>query len=77
MKYTPSEASKLIRTLKEKHEALERRERQTREFTAAIQEDIESVRPVYDYLQTQEMLKELEKKIRRVKHAVAGAGWQK
>lgn len=65
MKYTPSEASKLIRTLKEKHEALERRERQTREFTAAIQEDIESVRPVYDYLQTQEMLKELEKKIRR------------
>jgi len=70
VKYTPSEASKLIRTLKEKHEALERRERQTREFTAAIQEDIESVRPVYDYLQTQEMLKELEKKIRRVKHAV-------
>ena len=36
VKYTPSEASKLIRTLKEKHEALERRERQTREFTAAI-----------------------------------------
>lgn len=70
MKYTPSEASKLLRTLKDEHEALERRERQTREFTAAIQEDIESVRPVYDYQQTQEKLKELEEKIRRVKHAV-------
>lgn len=70
MRYTPSEASKLLRTLKDEHEALERRERQTCEFTAAIQEDTGSVRPAYDYREMQNRLKELEEKIRRVKHAV-------
>ena len=33
-------------------------------------EDVESVRPAYDYADTQKKLTELEQRIRRVKHAI-------
>lgn len=70
MKYTSAEAAKLLRKLKEEQAALLLKEERSREFVAAVGEEIESVRPVYDYQNTQELLKELERKIRVVKHAI-------
>ena len=45
MKYTSSEAAKLLRTLNEEYDALRYKEGQTCEFVAAVGEDIETVRP--------------------------------
>ena len=70
MKYTSAEAAKLLRSLNEEHETLIMRENQSKSFVAALTEDIESVRPEYDYAATQSMLEENERKIRIVKHAI-------
>ena len=39
-------------------------------FLAAVGEDPETLRPDYDYREVQEKLSEMEKKIRRIRHAV-------
>ena len=70
MKYTSAEAAKLLRTLNEEHAALLSREEASKSFVAAISEDIESVRPDYNYDQTAELLRENERKVRIVKHAI-------
>ena len=70
MKYTSAEAAKLLRSLNEEHDTLLYRENQSKSFVAAHSEDIESVRPEYDYESTQQMLEETERKIRVVKHAI-------
>lgn len=70
MKYSSAEAAKLLRKLNEEVENLEDQEVRTRQFNAAIGEDIESVRPAYDYTDTQRKLDELQAKIRTVKHAL-------
>ena len=56
MKYTSSEANKLLKQLKQEHDYLTTMEMQSREFNAAMGEDVESVRPAYDYAGTQEAL---------------------
>ena len=70
MKYTSAEAAKLLRQLNEDYSAVLTMEAQSREFLASVGEDVESVRPAYDYNQIQAQLEELEKKIRIVKHAI-------
>ena len=70
MKYTSAEAAKILRQLNEDYNALCRMESQSMDFVAALNEDIESVRPVYDYSETQKKLADLEDKIRIVKHAI-------
>ena len=70
MKYTSAEAAKLLRRLNEEHDALLELERQSASFVAAVSEDIESVRPKYDFVATQAKLAEIEAKIRKVKHAL-------
>ncbi len=70
MKYTSAEAAKLLRKLNEEKTALELKEEKSNIFVAAVGEDIESVRPAYDYEGTQEALIELDRKIRVVKHAI-------
>ena len=70
MKYTSSEAAKLLRTLNEEYDALQYQEEQTREFVAAVGEEIETVRPEYDYREMQKKLQRLEEKIRTVKHEI-------
>lgn len=70
MKYTSAEAAKILRQLNEDYNALYRMESQSMDFVAALNEDIESVRPEYDYAETQKKLAELEDKIRTVKHAI-------
>ena len=70
MKYTSAEAAKLLRKLNEEVENLEAQEAKRKKFNAAMGEDIETVRPEYDYADTQRKLKDLEAKIRMVKHTL-------
>lgn len=70
MKCTSAEAAKLLRKLNEDYEALCIHEEQSKEFLAASGEDIESVRPAYDYESVQARMDELEAKIRKVKHTI-------
>lgn len=70
MTYTSAEANKLLRKLNDEYFSILDIESQSSMFIAAMGEDIESVRPAYDYTKTQERLDELETKIRKVKHAI-------
>ena len=70
MKYTSAEANKLLRALNEEHDNLINQEDNGKTFVAATIENIDEVRPDYDYAATQQQLEEIENKIRRVKHAI-------
>ena len=70
MKYTSAEAGKLLKKLNDERASLLLREENGKEFLAAVGEDIESVRPGYDFATTQVALNEIETKIRKVKHAL-------
>ena len=70
MKMTSAQAAKELRKLNEQHDAMLKMETKSREFIAAIQEDVETVRPAYDYTTHQTELAELEGKIRALKHAI-------
>lgn len=70
MKYTSAQANKLLKKLNDEYSALLDKEQRSRDFRAAMGEDIESVRPAYDYAKTQVRLAELEGTIRRLKHAI-------
>ncbi|MCD8082395.1 MAG: hypothetical protein LUE86_02430, partial [Clostridiales bacterium] len=70
MKYTSAEASKLLRTLSEEHSNLVSCERSLDTFGAFANEDLDSIRPEYDYVTYQKKLMDLERKIRVVKHAI-------
>lgn len=68
MKYTSAEAGKLLKKLNDEQSSIILREENGKEFLAAVGEDIESVRPGYDFATTQVALNEIETKIRKVKH---------
>ena len=70
MKYTSAEAAKLLRKLNENLDALNEKERRSADFVAAVGEEIEDVRPEYDYRKTQDEIAQIEQKIRTVKHAI-------
>ena len=70
MKYTSAEANKLLRSLNEEHETLINQEDNGKTFVAATIENIEDVRPEYDYADTKAKLEAVEAKIRKVKHAI-------
>ena len=70
MLFTSAEAAKLLRKLNEDKIFLENNERQSSTFKAAITENIEDARPVYDYEKTQNEINDIEAKIRKVKHAI-------
>ena len=70
MEITSAQAAKLLRKYREEFSALRAAEDQTREFLASVGEDPESVRPAYDYAATQAALREKERAIRRIKHAL-------
>ncbi len=70
MRYTSAEAAKLLRSLHEEQNALKQKERMSCTFVAAVGEDIESIRPAYDYKDMQKKLTELEERIRIVKHII-------
>lgn len=68
MKMTSAQAAKLLRQLNDEQKTLISRETNTKTFIASINEDIESVRPKYDYKSMQTKQIELETKIRKLKH---------
>lgn len=70
MKYTSAEAGKLLKKLGDEQASIIMREQNGREFLAAVGEDVESVRPDYDFAATQNALNEVEVKIRKLKHAL-------
>ena len=70
MKMTSAQAAKELRKLNDQHDALLAKENKSREFIAAIQEDVETVRPSYDYPSIQMELEKLEAQIRKLKHAI-------
>lgn len=61
---TSAQASKLLRRLNEKLRTLEVREENSQSVVAALQEDIESVRPAYDFAKMREEQDTLETRIR-------------
>ena len=70
MECTSAAAGKMMRKLLEEKSSIEMREHNGKEFLAAVGEDLESVRPEYDFAKTQSALAEVERKIRKLKHAL-------
>lgn len=70
MKYTSAEANKLLKKLNDEKTSVICREENGKEFLAAVGEDIESVRPKYDFTETQNAIAGIETKIRKLKHAI-------
>ncbi|MBR1757198.1 MAG: hypothetical protein IJ744_00535 [Lachnospiraceae bacterium] len=70
MLYTSAQANKLLKQLQEDYRLLVANESMSRTFIAATNEDLESARPAYDYDQTQQALRDLQAKVRKIKHAI-------
>lgn len=72
MKYslTSAEASKMLKKIMDEKEVVQMQERQSYLFNASLGEDIESVRPAYDYEETSRLLDSCNEKIRIIKHAI-------
>ncbi len=72
MKYTvtSAEASKMLKKILEEKSIVLTNERQSSVFNASLGEDVESVRPAYDYEETQKFLEGCNRKIRILKHAI-------
>lgn len=70
MKVTSAQAAKLLRKLEDERASLVAAEDRSCSFRAAVGEDVESVRPAYDYEATQKALAEIEAKVRKLKHTI-------
>lgn len=70
MKMTSAQAAKLLRQWNESLKALQRREENTKTFLASLGEDLESVRPEYDYAAMQAEQVAIEANIRKLKHTL-------
>ena len=71
MRVTSAQAAKLLRQLNDELRALQLKEANSSSFVAAIQEDVESVRPAYNFKEMRDAQAEVECKIRKVKHAIS------
>lgn len=70
MQLTSKDANKLLKQFQVELVSLKRREDDASSFLAATIEDVECVRPDYNFLQTQKMIKDVETKIIKLKHAI-------
>lgn len=70
MKVTSAQANKLLKQLIEEKYMVRLEELNSIRFTAATVENIEEVRPEYDYETVSEKIREYDRKIRAVKHAI-------
>ncbi len=70
MKYTSSEAAKLLKKKREELKYLMTQEADAKDFVASVGEDVEELRPNYDYAATQQAEKSLEADIRKIRHAI-------
>ena len=70
MKITSAEANKMIRQLRDQYRLLYTQESNVVSFVAATTENIEDVRPAYDYVETAAQYDEIDRKVRKIKHAL-------
>lgn len=70
MRVTSAQAAKILRQLNDELRALQLKEANSSSFVAAIQENVESVRPEYNFKEMRDAQSEVECKIRKVKHAI-------
>jgi hypothetical protein len=70
MKYTSSQIAKLLRKLAEEKETLTGIENHGSTFIVASGEDEDSIRPEYDYAETQKKISEIDARTVRIKHAL-------
>jgi hypothetical protein len=70
MKFTSAEANKYLKKLNDDYSALCKKEDLSKEFLVTLGEDVNSIRPEYDFLTTYSELTAIENKIRTVKHAL-------
>ena len=70
MKYTSSEANKLLKKLYEEEHSILMLEERSKEFRASIGEELEAIRPAYDYQVIQKELDRINNQIVKVKHAI-------
>ena len=70
MKLTSAEANKMIRQLKDQAHLLLTQEANLISFIAATTENVEEVRPPYSYEDTAAKYDEIDRKIRKIKHAL-------
>ncbi len=70
MKYTSAQVAKLLSKLQQDYDRLATQEENAKMFLASVGEDVEDVRPEYNYEETGASLSALETKIRKLKHAI-------
>lgn len=70
MMMTSSQAGKKLRKLNEEYLKLLSNEIESKEFRCSLGEDPESLRPKYDFKDTQKKISEIEKSIRKLKHSI-------
>jgi hypothetical protein len=70
MKYTSTEANKLLKTIEARIEDLKNKEKKSSSFNAAYSEDPEKLRPEYDFHETQAKINKLEADVRTIKYAI-------
>ncbi len=70
MKYSSQKLGKILKKTEDELSSLILKESQSKEFNAAVGEDAESVRPQYNFSETQAKREELESRIRTIKHAL-------
>ena len=70
MKYTSAQANKLLKKLNSEYRAILWEESKSDTFLAAMGEKPEEVRPEYDYTETQKNLKDIQRSIIKLKHAI-------
>ena len=77
MKYTSSEAAKLLRQLNDELDSAYAKELKMRTFPAFLGEDVDSVRPAYDFAATREKNELNEMRNTLPKSRVMAAGYGK
>jgi len=70
MRFTSAEANKYLKELVDGKSMLQVDERQNSTFIAATIEDIEDVRPAFDLNDSQQQIRSVNEKIRKLKHAI-------
>ena len=70
MKLTSAEAAKVLRKMNDDLNDLWSRESMSQSFVAAVSENVEDVRPEYDFAKTRAEEAVLSEKIRTLKHAI-------
>lgn len=70
MLVTSKDANKLLKQLNEELSSILKKEADSKTFNAAISEQVENVRPEYNYKSIQENINILQNKIIKIKHAI-------